>query len=202
MAAKVPWGALIAGGVGAAALVRTFYRPYRAVVADGYAFRCAAEGGCEPAMVIESYAGQAPVYAVTSGRVVVVAPNVVQIASKSEPTVVRYEGEIATGGMQVQVGLGDEVGIGQQIGMAQRLKFSVFVAWRDAAGKIEWRPNEPASWLATHGLRISAKRRASGSAKWCEGGRKLTVPQIVGNCKIKLPTPGAFMLLPVSVNME
>lgn len=193
---------MVFGAAGAYGVFRTFYRPARAVVADGFVTACAAANGkCDPAMVIESLAGRAPVYATTSGRVIALGQSI-QIASSTEPIVQRYDFD-PTKGFEAQVANGQKVGIGQQIALAERVAFSVFVAWRNNDGSIKWIPNEPASWLAARGLSISVKKRSKGEGGlWCDGGRKISVPGYVPNCNIRLPTPGSFMLLPVSVTTE
>lgn len=198
----VPLGAITWAAIGGLAAFRTFYRPHRAVVRDGFALRCAAAESCDPTMTIESFIGKAPVYANSRGRVLFAGPNGIQIAAADEPTVLTYEAD-ARGGFSPQVRTGDRVGIGQQIALASRVRFGVEVIWREPDGELKRIWNEPASWLAARGQRISAKYRkadAEGS-NWCEGGRRLVVPPRVGTCKIRLPTPGAFALLPVSVTM-
>lgn len=197
--AAVAWSA-----VGAAALFRVFYRPARALVADGYVARCAGGAPCSDSMVVDSFVGKAPVYALASGQVFRVTDNAVFLACRDEPVVLVYLGTPSKGGMSIQVKPGQDVGIGQQVGLAERVELAVYALDRAADGKVTPRPIEPASWLATHGLKISVKARpgAEAGALWCEGGRKLSVPQDVAGCGIKLATPGAFMLLPVSATME
>lgn len=200
--ANIPLGAVVLGALGVGAAVRTFYHPNRAVVADGFVLRCAADPGCAPAMVIESYAGKAPIFSTVAGRVVGATVSQIMIVSKDEPVMVVYDGETDRGGLDPQVSFGDDVGLGQQVGLGSRVNFSVRVALRAADGQAKWVPNEPAAWLAARGLRVSAKKRAGGGSQWCEGGRKIVVPKHVGECGIRLPSPGAFMLLPVSITME
>lgn len=199
-----PVAALAWGALGSAALFRALYHPSRAVVADGFAVRCSGGSPCAAGMTVDSFLGKGPVYAGSSGIVFRTTANAVYLASGTEPAVMVYEGDPSKGGMQVQVQPGQRVTVGQQIGLAERVTFSVYVLWRNPDGTIKIIPNEPAAWLATHGMAVSRKRRAGGGAgaQWCEAGRKLIVPQDVSQCGLKLATPGAFMLLPVSVTME
>jgi len=199
-----PVAALTWGVLGSAALFRALYHPARAVVADGFAVRCAGGTPCVNGMTIDSFLGKGPVYAGSSGTVFRTTANTVCLASGIEPTVLVYEGDPSKGGMQVQVQPGERVTVGQQIGLAERVTFSVYVLWRSPDGTVKSIPNEPAAWLATHGMKVSRKQRAGGGvgAQWCEAGRKLTVPQDVAQCGLKLAAPGAFMLLPVSATME
>jgi hypothetical protein len=199
-----PVAALTWGALGSVALFRALYHPSRAVVADGFAVRCAGGSPCANGMTVDSFLGKAPVYAGSCGTVFRTTANAVYLASATEPTVLVYEGDPSKGGMQVQVQPGESVTVGQQIGLAERVTFSVYALWRNADGTVKVIPNEPAAWLATHGMKVSRKRRSGGGAgaQWCEAGRKLTVPQDVAQCGIRLSTPGAFMLLPVSATME
>lgn len=192
----VPYGAIALAALGGFGVFRTFYRPHRAVLKDGFALRCPASIGCEPSVTVESYGGAVAMYAVAGGRVLRADNTGIEIALKYEPVVVRYEG-----GTNLQVRRGDTVGAGQQIGYAQRASFSVWQAQREG-GNVRWIPIEPSSWLAARGMQLTARKRSGGATQWCEGGRRVSVPQKVGQCGIKLPTPGSFMLLPVSVSME
>jgi len=72
---------------------------------------------------------------------------------------------------------------------------------RASNGAVTFRSIEPASWLASRGLTIAAKGNVKG-ALWCTQGRKIVLPQKVAACGTRLPTPGAALLLPVSVTME
>lgn len=194
---KYPWGAMFWGTVGVAAAVRALYRPFRAVMRNGFPSRCAAEGGCEPSMTIDSFEGQSEIYALGSGTVVGAAPNGIYIALNSEPTIVEYAAD--PGQLVPQVTTGEHVSAGQQIGLAKRVKFAVYMI--DRSGAIG-RAFEPASWLANHGLSVSHQAHKTSGAVWCAGGRKLIVPQAVANCGMRLPPPNGFALLPISATME
>lgn len=195
-----PIGVAVMGLLGAAAGVRAAYRPFRALVRDGFVLKCAGVANCDPAMLIDSFRGKAEVYSPIAGTVVRISTNVLEIASKGEPVVVRFMGDPSKGGLDPHVQLGQRVTAGQVVGMASRVAFAASVVVRDAAG-VKTVPLEPASWLAARGLRISAKRRAGQAQQWCEGGRKLAVPEAVGKCGIKLPAPSGFMVLPVNVTL-
>lgn len=197
---KYPWGAMFWGGIAAAATVRALYHPYRAVIHDGFASKCSAEG-CDPTMMIDSFSGESEIYAPVGGTVVSMTASSIYLAINSEPTLLEYSADPSQ--MVVQVQPGEKVGAGQQIGLAKRLKFGVYEIARTAAGTAQiGRPYEPASWLANHGCRISHKKHHVSGNVWCEGGRHLIVPQAVAKCGIRLPPPNGFALLPVSASME
>lgn len=201
--AKVPWGALFFGTVGGAAAFRALYRPARAVVRNGYVTRCAGDGGCDPHMAIQSAEGIAPVYAVTSGRVLEVkelgakaqGARHVRIASSREPVVLCYEL-----GSQSMVHLqpGQKIGMGEEIAKADTVGFGVERYVRKTDGSIEVLHIEPASWLASRGLGVSVKKRKA-EQQWCEQGRRLVVPERSLQCGLELPEPPRATLLPVSV---
>lgn len=212
---RVPWGPLIWGGVATALAVRTFYHPARAVVADGFVAQCAGPlagaAGCSRVVVIDQFGGAGPVYSVASGRVIQVieqrGPAVegapprsvsVKIAAAHEPVVLEY-----SGALQLQVSEGEEVGIGQQIALGSKVGFGVTELGYVGNNLVEGTQLEPASWLAARGLRISQKSHKADTSgqNWCEGGRKLQVPEAVGLCGMKLPAPAGLMLLPVTVRM-
>lgn len=198
---KYPWGAMFWGTVGIAAAVRALYHPFRAVMRDGFASKCAAEN-CDPTMTIDAFSGQSEIYAPMGGVVVAASPTSIYLAVGSEPTLLEYTAASADQ-IVVQVQTGEKVGAGQQIGLAKRIKFGVYEISRTAAGTAAMgRPYEPASWLANHGCTVSHKKHKSTGAVWCEGGRHLVVPEAVAKCGIRLPPPNGFALLPVSATME
>lgn len=197
---KYPWGAILWGTVAAAAAVRVLYHPYRSVIRDGFASKCSSEG-CDPAMTIDSFSGQSEIFAPVGGVVVAVSQTSIYIALSGESTLLEYVA--APGQMVVQVVQGEHVGAGQQIGLAAKLKFAVYEIARTASGGATLgRPYEPAAWLANHGCAVSHKKHKVSGAVWCEGGRKLVVPDSVAKCGIRLPPPNGFALLPVSATME
>jgi len=197
---KYPWGAMFWGTIAAAATVRVLYRPFRAVMRDGFASRCAAEG-CSPNMVVDSFSGQSEIYAPVGGTVVSTTGSSIYIAIGSEPTLLEYSAD--PGQINVQVIPGEVVGAGQQIGLASRVRFGVYDLERTAGGGAKiGRPYEPASWLANHGCTVSHKKHKTTGEVWCEGGRKLVVPATVAKCGLRLPPPNGFALLPVSATME
>lgn len=197
---KLPWGAMFWGVVAAGAAVRALYHPYRAVIRDGFATKCSSES-CDPTMTIDSFSGQSEIYAPVGGVVVATTPSSVFIATSGEATLLEYTANPSE--MVVQVRPGESVGAGQQIGLARRLKFGVYDIERTASGTAKLgRPYEPASWLANHGCSISHKKHKTSGEVWCEGGRKLIVPQSVSKCGMRLPPPSGFALLPISATME
>lgn len=195
---KLPYGALLLTTVGAAALVRAFWNPHRAVVKDGYTSAC--EGaGCSPYMVIDSATGGGPVYSGARGLVVKADKNSIWIVPNREAVVLEYVGEPL---IQSMVREGQTVWQGEQIAQAARVKFAVFRMDRGASGKITYTPLSPSAWLASRGLRISSKRHAVSAEgdNWCEGGRKLMMPEGAFQCGLRLPQPSAVALLPITVN--
>lgn len=198
---KYPWGAMFWGTIGVAAAVRALYHPFRAVMRDGFASKCAGDSGCDASMVIDSFSGESEIYAPVGGTVVSTTASSIFVALGSEPTLLEYAAD--PGGMVVQVQVGEKVGAGQQIGLAKRIRFGVYDIARTASGNaVMGKPYEPASWLANHGCSVSHKKHKISGAVWCAGGRHLVVPQAVANCRIRLPPPNGFALLPVSATME
>lgn len=191
--AGMPWGALLFGGLGAAAIVRALYHPKRVVLGNARSLHCAGEAGCDPAMTLNG-AAITGVYAMAPGTVVV-GPGSVAIVGSDESVVLNY-----TGLEQVQVAAGQHVGLGQQIGLGQRVRFSVhtLVPGEDGSTRVQ-KPYEPASWLAVHGLRPSGN--VANQPQWCDANRQLNVPQQVAKCGIELPVPTAWALLPVRVSL-
>ncbi len=197
---KYPWAAILWGAVGVAATVRVLYHPFRSVMRDGFASKCSGEG-CDPAMTIDAFSGQSEIFAPVGGTVVSVGPTSIYIALGSEATLLEYVA--SAGQITPQVQAGEHVGAGQQIGLASRVKFAVYEIARTAAGAAALgRPIEPAAWLANHGCSVSHKKHKVSGAVWCEGGRKLVVPEAVAKCGIRLPPPNGFALLPVSATMD
>lgn len=196
---KLPYGAIAWGLVGTAALVRAFWNPERAVVKDGYTSACEGGANCSPYMVIDAAGGSGAVFSGARGKVIRVQGSSVWIVPNREAVVLEY-----TGGpnSQVMVREGQTVWQGQQIAAMPQVKFAVFRIDR-TSGSFSYTPLSPAAWLASRGLRISAKKHSvtAEGDNWCEGGRKLQVPQRVGQCGIKLPDPSSVALLPISVTM-
>lgn len=197
---KLPYGAIAWTLVGSAALVRAFWNPHRAVVKDGYTSACEGGSSCSPYMVIDAAGGAGAVYSGARGRVIRVTGNSIWIVPNREAVVLEYVGSANS---QVMVREGQSVWQGQQIASAPQVKFAVFRIDRSSSGSVSYTPLSPAAWLASRGLRISAKKHSvtAEGDNWCEGGRKLQVPQRVGQCGIKLPDPSSVALLPISVTM-
>jgi hypothetical protein len=197
---KYPWGAMFWGAIGIGAAVRVLYHPFRAVMRDGFASKCASEG-CSPTMVIDSFSGESEIYAPVGGTVVSTTASSIYLALGSEATLLEYSSDPNM--IVVQVVPGEVVGAGQQIGLAKRLRFGVYDIERTASGTAKiGRPYEPASWLANHGCSVSHKKHKTTGEVWCSNGRKLVVPQSVAKCGLRLPPPNGFALLPVSATME
>jgi hypothetical protein len=200
---KHPYGAFFWGGIAGLALFRALYHPWRALMKDGFASRCSGDGGaCDPSMTLTSFSGQTEIYTPVRAVVVSAAPGALLLVPNDEAVVLEYRGDPST--FLTQVGTGQQVGAGQQIGLGSTLSFAVWQLQRSASGSAQMgKAIEPASYLATHGAKISAKEHAASAASlWCSGGRKLVVPQTVASqCNITLPPPSGYALLPVSVTM-
>lgn len=197
---KLPYGAIAWTLVGSAALLRAFWNANRAVVKDGYTSSCEGGQACSPYMVIDNSGGADAVYSAARGLVARVTGSSVWVIPNREAVVLEYVGDPNS---QVMVREGQTVWQGQQIASARQLKFAVFRINRSAAGAVTFTPLSPAAWLAARGLKISAKSHSISAEgdNWCEGGRKLQVPERVGQCGIKLPEPSSVALLPISVTM-
>ncbi len=199
---KHPYGAMFWGAVGLAATFRALYRPWRVLVKDGFASRCSGDGSCDPSMTITSFQGQTEVYCPVRGVIVSAAPGRLLIVPDDQAVVLEYAADPAV--FLTQVGTGQKIGAGQQIGLAGQVTFAVWTLGRNASGQPQMGAAiEPASWLTTHGAKISAKyHAASPQAAWCSTGRKLVVPQtIASQCGTVLPAPSGYALLPTSVTM-
>lgn len=195
---KVPLGAIVLTTIGAAALVRGFWNPHRAVVKDGFATECEGGKGCSNYTTLESSEGAGPVYSAARGLVAQTTSNSVIIVPNREAVVLEYLGLD-----QVMVRPGQSVWNGQQIASSARVKFGVYRIDRSQSGKVSYVALSPSAWLASRGARLSAKKSgvSAEGENWCEGGRRLMVPQKVGQCGIRLPEPTAVALLPISVTM-
>lgn len=197
---KLPYGAIAWTLLGSAALFRAFWNPHRSIVKDGFTSSC--EGGqtCTPYMTIKSSDGSGAIFSGARGVVVDVSATSIWIIPNREAVVLEYAGDA---NMQIMVRKGQTVWQGQQIASAPTLKFAVFRIDRSAAGAVSYTALSPAAWIAARGLRISSKKHAvtAEGDNWCEGGRKLQVPERVGQCGIRLPEPSAVALLPISVTM-
>jgi hypothetical protein len=199
---KHPYGAIFWGVVGAAAAFRALYHPWRTLVKDGFPSHCAGENGCDPAMTITSFAGLTEIYSPVRAQVAIAKTGTILLIPDDEAVVLELRGADTTTFLQ-QVHSGDHVGAGQQIGLSSQFTFAVWQLLRNAQGQaVMGKAIEPASWLATHGAKISAKYHSSTGATWCANGRKLVVPQtIASQCGMVLPPPSGYALLPVSVTM-
>lgn len=198
---KHPYGALFWGTIGALAAFRALYHPWRTLVKDGFPSRCSGDGSCDPSMTVTSFSGQTEVYSPVRGVVAMASPGRILIMPDDEAVVLEYNGDPAT--FLAQMHSSDAVGAGQQIGLASQFTFAVWTLSRTAAGQAAMGAAiEPASWLTTHGARISAHNHMATNQTWCSGGRKLVVPQtIASQCGTTLPAPSGYALLPMSVTM-
>ena len=190
------WGAAIWTAIGAGLAFRALYHPHRAVVERGFATRCSGDGGCNSPMVIQPEGGTTTVFALTSGTVAVSKTGLVLVSDR-EPVMIGYGPGIG----QLLVQSGASVGIGTPLAVMRQVELTVTEIIRSASGAISARPLEPASWLASSGLKIAAKGNAQGTL-WCTHGRKIVLPAKVAQCGTRLPAPSAALLLPVSVTME
>src|SRR5882724_536006 len=191
---KHPYGAFFWGAIGLAAAFRALYHPWRTLVKDGFPSRCSGDGGCDPSMTITSFSGLTEVYAPVRAQVAVSKPGALLLVPDDEAVVLELRSQDSTT-MLGQVQAGEHVGAGQQIALASTFSFAVWTLSRNTSGQaVMGKAIEPASWLATHGAKISAKYHAS-SATWCAGGRKLIVPQTVASqCGTVLPAPSGYAL--------
>jgi hypothetical protein len=190
---------LFFGGLGAAAIVRAVYRPKRIVLDGGFALHCAGAEGCDPAVTLQAYSGSQAVYAMAPGRIASVGPGSLSLIARDESVILDYSGFD-----QVQVRASQVIGLGQQLGLAHQLRFAVYQLDRAADGSSRvGKAYEPAAWLATHGLALSATAAAPGHVgQWCETGRQLNVPARVAQCGLQLPEPQAWSLVPVRVSLS
>lgn len=198
---KRPYGAMFWGALGLAAAFRALYHPWRALVKDGFATRCAGDAGCDPSMTVTSFSGLTQVYSPVRAVVAIAKTGTILLIPNDEAVVLELRGADQTTFLQ-QVKSGDVVGAGQQIALASQLTFAVWTLGRASNGAaVMGKSIEPASWLATHGAVISATHHQTKET-WCGGGRKLVVPQTVASsCGVTLPAPSGYALLPVSVTM-
>ncbi len=198
---KHPYGALFWGALGLAAAARALYHPWRVLVKDGFPSRCAGDGSCDPSMTIRSFSGQTEVYCPVRGVVAVAKPGSLLIIPDDQAVALEYRGD--SGSFLVQMHSGDRVSAGEQVGLASEVKFGVWLLARSPSGQAQiGSPVEPASWLTTHGARISAHNHMAENQTWCSGNRKLVVPQkIASQCGTVLPPPSGYALLPTSVTM-
>lgn len=197
----MPLGAVIWTGIAALAGYRALVRPVRAVFGAGEIMDCpAASGGCEPLLGIRSATGAAPVYALVSGVVSRVIPGqLVELTSQYEPVIVSYVGPMTLNAAGLQVVPGQVIRVGAVLGQAARIGIGVSQITRLADGSLALAPLEPASWLASRGLRAATK--LTPGMQWCQGGRSLVVPQDVARCGMRVPDPPGFSLLPVNVRL-
>lgn len=190
----LPLSAAVWSVLGGFAAYRALVRPTRAVFDQGEVTACPGGAGCARGLAIRSSRGIAAVYALVSGTVTRVAGDRIELASSVEPVLVSYQG-IST----ASVAVGQAVKAGQPIGQAAELTLSVAQIQRYADGRLGTVGIEPASWLASRGLRPAA--RTTPGALWCQAGRSLVVPQDVARCGLRLPDPPGFSLLPVTVRL-
>lgn len=198
---KHPYSALFWGALGLAAAFRALYHPWRVLVHEGFPSRCSGDGSCDPSMTLTSFQGETEVYCPVRGVVAVASPGRILIIPDDQAVVLEYSGD--PNSFLAQMHSGDPVGAGQQIGLASSVSFAVWTLDRTAGGQPQMgKAIEPASWLATHGARISAVNHMAQNQTWCSGGRKLVVPQtIASQCGTVLPAPSGYALLPTSVTM-
>jgi hypothetical protein len=190
-------------GGGLACLWRGLMNPYRAVVKSGSVAHCSGPNNfkvCDAADTITADPGT-PSYAVTAGKVVAVGQNFVHLLARNEPVILMYHGLVPA------VVEGQYVGRGQTLGAVDgggTVQFSVTELVRALDGALGYVTQvvPPSAWLASRGATHAVKDLGDGS-KWCEGGRKISVPNSASTgCDMKTPDPGMFGLLPVNIEME
>jgi hypothetical protein len=187
-------GVLVWSAIGGFAAYRALVRPVRAVFDHGEVTECPGGTGCARTLGIRSTRGVAPVYALVSGTATRVAPDRVEVTSRDEPVIVSYFGSLAP-----TVVPGQAVRAGEIVGHAESVGLAISQVQRLAGGALATTGIEPASWLAARGLRAAA--RVTPGTLWCQGGRRLTIPQDVARCGMRLAEPSAFSLLPVSAQL-
>jgi hypothetical protein len=190
------WAAAIWTAIGAGFAFRALYHPHRAVVDRGFVGSCPGGSTCAPSLGVQPEGGSTTVYALTSGTVVVTRQGLTLVSDR-EPAVVSYGAAIG----ELLVASGSAVGIGTPLAVMRAVSLTVTEIVRDASGAVSFRPLEPAAWLASRGLSVSAHGNPKGTL-WCTQGRSIVLPQTVTRCGLRLPAPSAALLLPVSVTME
>jgi hypothetical protein len=189
-----PVGLAVWSAVGGLAAYRALVRPVRAVFDQGEITACPGGPSCATGLAIRSTRGVSPVYALVSGTVTRVLPDRVDLVSAHEPVLLSYQGALSP-----TLTPGQPVRAGDVIGQAASVSLTVAQIQRLAGGALALTLLEPASWLATRGLRAATKQIPG--ALWCQGGRTLTIPQDVARCGMRLPDPSGFSLLPVSARL-
>jgi hypothetical protein len=186
----------VLGAIAGVAIVKTFFRPRRAVVKEGQVEACPGspkDRPCDPSLAISTPQGS-PVYSTVSGRVAAVGDKFVLVASGSEPVVVMVDGVVPE-----PLEEGQYVGRGQKIGESMGVVYFGVTEFLSGGGSVAV---DPASWLASRGQRIAHKNTDPGSS-WCEGGRHIEVPGSAGRgCDLHEPDKGGFALLPVTVSVD
>ena len=185
----------VLGAIAALSLVKSVFRPHRAVVREGGVSKCPGPNQynvCDPTLPITTPQG-AGVYSTATGRVVAVGADFVHIATRNEPVVLYYDGISPT------IGEGQHVGRGQKIGDSLgRVNFGV----QEFAPGGEIRNIDPSSWLAARGNRIAGKYTGP-ETQWCEEPRHVSVPRSAGAPgQFYEPDKAMFALLPVTVEVE
>jgi hypothetical protein len=191
------FGAIVWTSVAALAAYRALVRPVRAVFDMGEVSSCAGGSGCNPSLRIRSTTGApSPVYSVVSGVVSRMTETRIEVTSNVEPVIVAYTGSmIPTAGLTA----GQRVSAGKVLAQAASVDVAVAQITRLADGSLSLTPLDPSAWFAMRGLHAATE--LSPSAAWCAGGRRLSVPQDVARCGLRLPEPPGFSLLPVSVQL-
>jgi hypothetical protein len=185
----------VLGGIAALSLVKSVFRPHRAVVREGAVANCPGPNPynvCDPTLPIDTPQGAA-VYSTATGRIVAVGADFVHVATRNEPVVLYYDGISPTVSEDQYVGRGQK--IGESTG---RVGFGVqqFTPGGDVVNI------DPSSWLAARGNRIAGKYTGAGT-QWCEQERHVSVPRSSGApCQFYEPDKAAFALLPVTVEVE
>lgn|SRR6185295_2090067 len=186
----------VLGAIAGVAIIKTFFRPNRAVVKTGTVSACPGPNRskvCDPSLAIATPEGT-PVYSTVSGRVAAVGDRFLHLASLSEPVVLMYDG-VEPHDFQE----GQYVGRGQEIGTSLGQVFFGVTGFTPGGAIVSI---DPSSWLASRGQKIATKNTGSGSS-WCEAGRHIEVPSSAGRpCNLQEPEKGSFALLPVSVSID
>lgn len=187
----------VLGGIAGLALVKTLFRPHRAVVREGGVAACPGPNRykvCDASLSIAAPAGTGA-FATAGGRIAAIGDRFVHLAAHDEPVVLMYDGITPVSSLRE----GQYVGRGQKLGESNgHVYFSVTQFM--PGGKLV--KIDPSSWLASRGQKIAATYTGPGT-EWCEQGRTIEVPLEAGRaCGLHEPDRGSFALLPVTVSVE
>jgi len=195
MTKKIPLSTYVFGAIGLTALIRALWNPHRMLATEASIAACAGQEGslCEQTLELRTPAG-ADIYATGGGQVIAAGPDWLHVLVANEPVVLFFDG------MATTLKPGDSVWRGQVVGTSPgRVRFGVWTI--NPNGTLS--ALEPAAWLAARGYQIAGTLDPASEALWCGKGRQLSIPKSAhATCKLGLPAPATFSLLPVSLSQE